>query len=186
MTNVLGTLQNFYIQNTLPEVLTSKTENSAPKIFDGQKVKLYCFCNSPYSSDKTWIDCDSDKCKWVWFHLSCVHLKGVLRSNWYCPVCRKEKQKLQKPPMQKIRKGKHRYLWKNNCFHWIKVFTQMFITLWMKCFRSKSDFIFVNSSHKRAKYLDLCCVIGRNSATLITFLVLIVDLFIIYYSIIKV
>ena len=53
MTNVLGTLQNFYIQNTLPEVLTSKTENSAPKIFDGQKVKFYCFCNSPYSSDET-------------------------------------------------------------------------------------------------------------------------------------
>ena len=57
MANVLGTLQNFYIQNILPEVLTRKIENSAPKIFDGQKDKLYCFCNSPYSSDETWIGC---------------------------------------------------------------------------------------------------------------------------------
>ena len=40
MANVLGTLQNFYIQNILPEVLTRKIENSAPKIFDGQKDKL--------------------------------------------------------------------------------------------------------------------------------------------------
>ena len=64
MTNVLGTLQNFYIQNILPEVLTRKIENSAPKILDGQKDKLYCFCNSLYSSDEIWIDCDSEKCKW--------------------------------------------------------------------------------------------------------------------------
>ena len=48
MTNVLGTLQNFYIQNILLEVLNRKIENSAPKVFDGQKDKLYCFCNSPY------------------------------------------------------------------------------------------------------------------------------------------
>ena len=58
MTNVLGTLQKFYIQNILPELLTRKIENSAPKIFDGQKDKQYCFCKSPYSSDKTWIGCD--------------------------------------------------------------------------------------------------------------------------------
>ena len=54
-------LQNFYIQNILTEVLTRKIENSAPKIFDEQKDKLYCFCNSPYSSHETWISCDSEK-----------------------------------------------------------------------------------------------------------------------------
>ena len=64
MTNVLETLQNIYIQNILPEVLTRKIENLALKIFDGQKDKWYCFSNSPYSSDETWIGCDSGKCKW--------------------------------------------------------------------------------------------------------------------------
>ena len=53
MTNVLGTLQNFHIHNILPEVLTRKIENSAPKIFDGQKDKLYYFCDSPYSLHET-------------------------------------------------------------------------------------------------------------------------------------
>ena len=72
MANLLETLQNFYIHNILPEGLTRKIENSAPKIFDGQKDKLYCFCNSPYSSDETWIGCNSEKCKWEWFHLSFV------------------------------------------------------------------------------------------------------------------
>ena len=93
MLNVVGTLQNFYILNILSEVLTRKTESTAPKIFDGQEDKLHCFCNSPYSSDETWIGCDSEKCKCEWFHLSCVNLKRVPRSNWYCPVCRKEKRK---------------------------------------------------------------------------------------------
>ena len=91
MINIVGTLQNFYIQNILPEVLTRKIENSTPKIFVGQKDKLYCFCDSPYSSDETWTHCDSKKCKWEWFHLSCVNLKRVPRNNWYCRVCHKEK-----------------------------------------------------------------------------------------------
>ena len=94
MTNVSGVLQNFYIQNILPEVLTRNIENSTPKIFDGQRDKLYCFCNSPYSSDETWIGCDSEKFKWEWFHLSCVNLKRVPRNNWYCPDCCKEKPKM--------------------------------------------------------------------------------------------
>ena len=72
MTNVLGILQNCYIQNIFLEVLTRKTENSARKIFQGWKDKLHCFCNSPYSSDESWIGCDSERCKWEWFHLSSV------------------------------------------------------------------------------------------------------------------
>ena len=94
LTNVLGTLQNFYIHNILQEVLTTKIENSAPKIFDVQKDKLYCFCNSPYSSDKTWVGCDSEKFKWEWFHFSCVNLKQLPRNDCYCPVCCKEKRKM--------------------------------------------------------------------------------------------
>ena len=107
MANVLGTLQNFYIQNILPEVLTRKIENSAPKIFDGQKDKFYCFCNSPYSSYETWIGCDSEKCKWEWFHLydwyDWIHMIGIVQF-----VIKKSK-KWWKLLMQKIRKGKHRY-----------------------------------------------------------------------------
>ena len=73
MTNVLGTLQNFYIHNILPEVLTKKIENSASKYLMDRKTN----CNvSRYS-----IFCDSEKCKWKWFHLPCVNLKRVPRNN---------------------------------------------------------------------------------------------------------
>ena len=75
MENILGVLENFYIQDLVPEMFTQKIENLAPKIFDGQKYKLYCFCNSPYSSDEILIDCDSEKCRWEWLHLPCVNLK---------------------------------------------------------------------------------------------------------------
>ena len=47
----------------------------------------------------------------------------------------------------------------------------------MKYLENKSTFIFHASSHRRAKY----CVIGRNNVTLITFLFLAVDLFIMCY-----
>ena len=147
MKSVLGTLQNFYMQNILPEVLTRKTKNSAPKIFDGLKDELYCFWNGPYSSDETCIGYGSGKYRG---ELSCVNMKQVPRNNWYCPVCRKEKQKVA--VMQKIRKGKRRYLWQYRSFYLIKVFMQMFTTLWMKYFGNKSAFIFHNS------YFSTCIV----------------------------
>ena len=41
MANVLRTLQNYYVQNIMPEGLTRKIEtSSALKISDGQKEKL--------------------------------------------------------------------------------------------------------------------------------------------------
>ena len=61
MKNVLEALQTFYIQNILPEFLTRKIENLALKVFDAQKDKLYCFCNSLHFSDKTRSGCYSKK-----------------------------------------------------------------------------------------------------------------------------
>ena len=61
MKNVLEALQTFYIQNILPEFLTREIENLALKVFDAQKDKLYCFCNSLYLSDKTRSGCYSKK-----------------------------------------------------------------------------------------------------------------------------
>ena len=110
MTNVLGTLQNIYIQNILPEVITRKMENTAPKIFDGEKDKLYCFCNSPHSSDETWIGCHSEKSNWEWFHSSYVDLKRVPRNNGYCSVCLKEKHKMAEACDAKNKKRKRRYI----------------------------------------------------------------------------
>ena len=155
MTNVSGTLQNIYIQNILPEVITRKMKNTAPKIFNGQKDKLYCFCNSPYSSDETWIGCHSEKSNWEWFHSSYVNLKRVPRNNWYCSVCLKEKYKMAETCDAKNKKRKRRYIWKYSCFYWVKVFTQTFTILWIKYLGNKSDFTFHNSSHKSAEYLVL-------------------------------
>ena len=51
LTKVLRRLQNLYIQNILPKILTRKIENLAAQIFNRQTHKLYCFCNSSYSSE---------------------------------------------------------------------------------------------------------------------------------------
>ena len=71
-----------------------------------QKDKLYCFCNSPYSSDEAWIGCDSEKCKREWFHLSWVNLKRVPRNNCHCPVCRNEEQTISETCDAKNKKRK--------------------------------------------------------------------------------
>ena len=88
--NKLLIAENFYMKNILPELLTRTLENFEKKKVDGEKEKHYCYCESIYNEDGTWIGCDSETCKWEWFHLTCVSLKRVPKGNWHCPVCRKK------------------------------------------------------------------------------------------------
>ena len=59
--NKLQVVENFYIKNNLPELLTRKLENFEKKKIDGEKEKHYCYCI--YNEDETWIGCDSETCK---------------------------------------------------------------------------------------------------------------------------
>ena len=54
-------MENFYIKNNLPELLTRKLENFEKKKIDGEKEKHYCYCI--YNEDETWNGCDSETCK---------------------------------------------------------------------------------------------------------------------------
>ena len=44
--NKLLVVENFYMKNILPELLTRKLENFEKKKFDGKKEKHYCYCKS--------------------------------------------------------------------------------------------------------------------------------------------
>ena len=76
---------------------TRKLEHSVDKAAKPAQVMkektLYCYCQTEYNDQETWIGCDSTSCKWAWFHLECVKLKRVPKGNWYCPKCRKAKKK---------------------------------------------------------------------------------------------
>ena len=49
--------------------------------------KVYCKCQE--NRDEEMIGCDNEKCKYEWFHLSCVGLTKVPESNeWYCDLCK--------------------------------------------------------------------------------------------------
>ena len=78
------------MKNILSELLMRKLEYFEKKKFDGENEKYYCYCESIYNEDETWIGCDSETSKWEWFHLTRVNLKRVPKANWYYPVCRKK------------------------------------------------------------------------------------------------
>jgi hypothetical protein len=54
---------------------------------------LFCFCRKPEFGQM--IACDSDECKYMWFHFDCVNVskKGVPKGKWFCPACAHAKQK---------------------------------------------------------------------------------------------
>lgn len=58
----------------------------------------YCFCQQPSWGDM--IGCDSDTCKYEWFHYPCVGVTDESKKKWYCPDCA-QKYSTQKPGKRK-------------------------------------------------------------------------------------
>lgn len=87
-------LESFFEKHIIPELLTRKLENASK---DHETLvaipKRYCICNSEFDSDENWIGCDSEECKWEWFHYSCVNVKRAPKGSWYCPWCKKAKKR---------------------------------------------------------------------------------------------
>ena len=67
------------MKNILSELLMRKLEYFEKKKFDGEKEKYYCYCESIYNEDETWIGCDSETSKWEWFHLTRVKVTGIIQ-----------------------------------------------------------------------------------------------------------
>ena len=123
--NTLLVVEKVCMKNILSELLTRKLETFEKKKFDGENEKHYCSCKNIYNEDETWIGCDSDTCKWEWFHLTCFNLKRVPKGNWYCPVRRK------KGSEKKIAKRKRWHRSIHNC-HTI-IYSPKFIPLTHIC-----------------------------------------------------
>ncbi|XP_045474573.1 uncharacterized protein LOC123680630 [Harmonia axyridis] len=57
------------------------------------KVPVYCYCKCPYDEVSEMIGCDSHDCEIEWFHFECVGIMVPPKGQWFCPECRKKKQR---------------------------------------------------------------------------------------------
>lgn len=76
-----------------PPRLTDSSSTAAPNTPQaGTSSEVYCYCGGPDVGDM--LGCDREECTYQWFHLSCLNLKTFPKSKvWYCPDCRKLKNK---------------------------------------------------------------------------------------------
>lgn len=61
---------------------------------DGEEERdenLYCFCQR--GSFGEMIGCDSDDCKYEWFHIGCVGVSKPLPQTWVCSDCQAKNKK---------------------------------------------------------------------------------------------
>ncbi|PAA82877.1 hypothetical protein BOX15_Mlig015258g3, partial [Macrostomum lignano] len=56
-----------------------------------EESRRYCICNKVSFGEM--IACDNARCAIEWFHFRCVKLTSEPKGKWYCPDCRKDKQK---------------------------------------------------------------------------------------------
>ena len=104
LNQLLLTLETFYNDHIIPELLTRTIEKKIAADLDIKKTKtakLYCICQSEYNDKHTWIGCDSELCKSEWFHLDCVKIKRIPKGSWYCPDCRKSKNQDKQLQLEK-------------------------------------------------------------------------------------
>ena len=88
-------LDEFFMRNILPELLTRKLENEkVGRIARKRKRKVnetvYCLCRQPFNGDM--IGCDDPTCKYEWFHLKCVKLVRPPKGHWFCKECKKKQK----------------------------------------------------------------------------------------------
>lgn len=60
-------------------------KSSSPRAKNDEENELYCFCQRVSFGEM--VGCDSDECKFEWFHYECVGLKEPPKGKWYCPDC---------------------------------------------------------------------------------------------------
>ena len=97
ITDMLNKCDLFWFDTILPELLTRKRENENINVTGKiQNIPLdtarnYCIPNCKVTEACEIVGCDS--CG-NWYHLSCVKLKNVPKTNtWYCTSCRLDKKR---------------------------------------------------------------------------------------------
>ena len=57
---------------------------------------IYCLCQK--QTDEVMVECDNPRCKYKWFHFSCVGLTSAPSEDekWYCPDCKTKLQNKHK------------------------------------------------------------------------------------------
>lgn len=69
-----------------PTTYVNPQQNPQPSSAKPTTV-VYCYCRGP--EEGRMVGCDNSKCKYEWFHLTCLGLKVEPKSkHWYCPDCR--------------------------------------------------------------------------------------------------
>lgn len=58
---------------------------------DGEDTNLYCFCQTV--SHGNMVACDNEKCRFEWFHMSCVGMTQEPEGRWLCDECKKLPEK---------------------------------------------------------------------------------------------
>ena len=71
-----------YFENVLlPELVARRLDNRLEN-----DRKICCFC----SSFGNMIACDNSKCKFEWFHYSCINITRAVKGKWYCKDCKEK------------------------------------------------------------------------------------------------
>jgi len=74
-----------------PKYSNQSTPNpiDIPDLTEGDG-EVYCLCRRGDFGEM--IACDNPKCKYEWFHYSCVGLTRAPRGRWNCPLCKNRKK----------------------------------------------------------------------------------------------
>lgn len=67
------------------EPVSAKDRAGGLELEDERDENLYCFCQR--GSFGEMIGCDSDDCKYEWFHIGCVGVSKPLPQTWVCSDC---------------------------------------------------------------------------------------------------
>ena len=70
-------IEKFWLKYCLPELLTHRKLETSKCTPDRITVvdTVHCFCGQPDNESVGMIGCDSDTCKYKWFHFPCVKIK---------------------------------------------------------------------------------------------------------------
>ena len=99
-------IEHFFVYSILPEIigkwLTRRpvaTEEGVVCIPEAIEEELtdedmeanWCYCGTPCYGNM--IMCDNANCAIKWFHFDCLRIRRPPHGKWYCPSCRKLKNR---------------------------------------------------------------------------------------------
>ena len=74
------------IENTTPPEDDAASAAGSEEAGEGEDEERYCYCEGPSSGEM--VACDNDDCPRQWFHIECLGLKTVPKTDrWFCSEC---------------------------------------------------------------------------------------------------